>query len=77
MTDRSTLSMWTVFDHPTDYPRHFVARRSAITAGQVVITDEVMAFENLETLRANLEMRGLTKLMRHPDDDPKIMEVWL
>ncbi len=28
-----TLSLWTVYDHPSDYPCHFVARRFDIAGG--------------------------------------------
>ena len=71
------LSIWTVYDHPRDYPDSWVARRSAIsrTVG-VVITADMFTADTLDELRALLPP-GLYRLPRYPQDDPKIVEVWL
>lgn len=72
------LSMWTVYDHPSGYPDEFVARRFEVHRDGPKMTDSIMIAENIETLRYVLcfEM-GLTMLTRSPEDDPKIVEVWL
>lgn len=69
--------MWTVYDHPVDYPAHYVVRRSLVGAGMLTVDREPWAVtESLEAARHALPP-GLTRLTRDPDDDPKIVEVWL
>lgn len=70
---KSVLTIWTIYDHPTDYPNAWVARAHDVPGGP---TDRVEVADSLEALRAKLP-RGLTMLARHPDDDPVIREVWL
>lgn len=73
----SILSMWTVYDHPIDYPDYFVARRHEVTAKGSAPTPEIMLAKGLAELRGALIARGLTVLRRDPDDDARIVEVWL
>jgi hypothetical protein len=75
MTD--ALYIWTVYDHPTDFPNEYVARRSDVRGSRIDVTDNIISSTNLAIVRIALEARGLTKLMRDPHDDPKIIEVWL
>lgn len=75
--DEVALSMWVIYDHPTDYPEFFVARRHEVRAAGPVATDECFFTESLEYLRQTMVMRGLTVLARLKGDDPKIIEVWL
>lgn len=70
------LPMWTVYDHPTDYPNEFVARKSIVT-NVVYMTDELLRQDDLEELRKDLAGRGLICMQRSPEDDAKIVEVWL
>ena len=70
----NTLSLWTVYDHPTDYPDSYVARRFEVPGGP---TDDVLETETLEALRAEFERRGLVCLPRASGDDPRIIETWL
>jgi hypothetical protein len=73
-----TLSMWTVYDHPRDFPEHFVAREFRIHPGRAEATSNIIQSEDLEVIRTILltEM-GKMRLMRSPHDDPKIVETWL
>lgn len=67
---------WTIYDHPSDYPDCWVARRWVIQGGQVVPTDEVHTAATLRELRERVSPgRGL--IPRHQLDDPRIVEVWL
>jgi hypothetical protein len=70
------LGIWTVYDHPRDFPDCFVARRSLSSAGGIFMTDEVVTAATLEELRALLPP-GLYRIDRDPLDDPVIVEVWL
>lgn len=73
IVDHYTFSLWTVYDHPRDYPNQFVARRFDVDQP----TSDVFVADDLETLREILAAEGLTRLARDPDDDAKIVEVWL
>lgn len=69
----SGLSIWTVYDHPTDYPEFFVARRFE----DETPTSEVIVAPQIGLLRDYLAARGLYRIQRFEDDDAKIVEVWL
>jgi hypothetical protein len=72
-----TLSIWTVYDHPRDYPDSWVARRVDISRQRgVVMTSEMFLADSLEELRALLPP-GLARIARSPMDDPKIAETWI
>jgi len=73
----TTLQMWTVYDHPRDFPTEYVARMFEVDAAGARPTAMVLASISLDLLRDELAARGLTPLTRSPDDDPKIVEVWL
>jgi hypothetical protein len=70
------MVMWTIYDHPRDYPDAFVARKWLIGGGpEPGPTDEVMTAATLDELRRL--MFGLACIPRWPEDDPCIVEVWL
>jgi hypothetical protein len=71
------LAMWTIYDHPKDFPDHFVARKWLITAGEAVATAETMSEEDLETLRKYMIASGAYCLPRQPDDGPVVVESWI
>lgn len=72
------LRMWTVYDHPKDFPDYFVARLYEVDGSGVRATESVIQAKNLDTLREMLlcDMH-LTCLPRFANDDPAIVEVWL
>jgi hypothetical protein len=67
------LEIWTIYDHPRDFPNTFVARRFMYDRP----TDRVITAPNVETLRSWFRQRGLCRIPRDPLDDPKIVECWL
>ena len=71
-----TLSLWTIYDHPKDYPDHFVAQKWVIENGQKKWTDRILLHTSLEGLRAQLPI-GLYCLPRQEEDDPIIVETWV
>lgn len=71
------LHMWTVYDHPRDYPDVYVARHFKVYAGRVVATTEFYTSPHLFTLREMLAAKGLAVLARNVGDDPYIIETWL
>jgi hypothetical protein len=75
---REELSLWTVYDNPSDYPGKFVARLFTITKAGPKPTENIIICDTLEMIRTiMLTQMHLTLLTRFPDDDPKIVEVWL
>jgi len=72
VSDQNLLDIWTVYDHPGDYPEHYVTRRWELTAPK-----ECYLFETLEAVRAFLSQKGLSRLERCEQDDPKIIETWI
>jgi hypothetical protein len=74
--DRGALSMWTIYDHPSDYPESFVARLFEVRSGTVVATNDLV-IAPLGTLRRFFASAGLHCLTRNDGDDPKIVETWL
>lgn len=72
----AVVSMWIVYDHPSDCPEYFVARRWESSAEGSVGTPDTVMSRDLERLRDALPP-GLTRLERDIEDDPVILEVWL
>ncbi len=67
------LPIWTVYDHPTDFPDSYVAR----LFGTDKPTEWVVVRTDVEAIRDCMQRLGLVKLMRNESDDPKIMETWI
>ena len=78
MTAESIMTGWTIYDHPSDYPDVFIARKwIARRDGTVEATPSIVTSKDIMRLRAEMMQMGLVKMMRSPGDDPKIMEVWI
>jgi hypothetical protein len=71
------LSIWVIYDHPTDFPHNFVARRHVAYGPDAGPTADLMIAPDLGLIRKEMERRGLTRLHRFPEDDDKIVETWL
>jgi len=72
------LAMWTVYDHPKDYPNSFVARRWEVGTGtEPIPTDSIVISPDLKSLRGLLTEMGLTPLGRSVEDDAAIIETWI
>ncbi len=66
--------MWTVYDHPDDYPDHYVARKW-LCGKEPEPTDEILLDADLDALRKRIPP-FLYCMSRQEGDDPKIIEVW-
>lgn len=74
------LLMWTVYDHPLDYPNGYIARLWEVTADGGVPTGHTMQGAGdfgLHLIRRFMEQQGFACLARGDDDDPAILETWL
>jgi hypothetical protein len=71
------LSTWTIYDHPSDYPGAYIARRFEIVAGQALATENAIVSPSLDAIRECLRERGLVCLARDPSDHPNVVETWI
>ena len=72
------LPIYVIYDHPKDYPEHYVVRRQVIRGGQIIPdANPMLVTEDLEKIRQGMKRLGLTRLVRRTDDDPVIVETWL
>jgi hypothetical protein len=71
----TALEIWTVYDHPLDYPGYFVARKWFVGL-TLEPTDEILLDTDLNSLRKHMPP-WLYCMPAQKDDDPKIIEVWL
>lgn len=74
MTD--LLVIWAVYEHPTDWPDWYVARKHVIEAGHTYPSDHVVMARTLEGVRKMLPP-GLHRLPRAESDEPHIVESWI
>lgn len=66
------LPIWTIYDHPLDYPAEFVARLSFNDEK----TTSILRAATLDELRDKLPP-DLICMARAETDDPVIVECWL
>lgn len=71
------LRVWTIYDHPSDFPEFFVLRPHDVLPDGIVEYGEGYACPDIEPLREHLRAMGLTCFPRAPGDDPIIVESWL
>jgi hypothetical protein len=71
-----SLIMWTIYDHPKDFPNNFVARKFIVT-GEVLATTSFILSDTLECIRDVMLGKGFVCLTRNDEDDPAIIETWL
>ncbi len=67
-----SLKIFTIYDHPKDYPTKFVVR--LFIADQP--TEITFTADSLNQARLYIP-KGLVKFDRHHTDDPVIVESWL
>jgi hypothetical protein len=71
--------MFTVYERPRDYPDKFVVRRWWIgkdPGRPIPDPDWFYLADTLDEVRAHVP-RHCVRLERDPNDDPKIVEVWI
>jgi hypothetical protein len=73
------LSMWVVYQHPKDFPKHIVVRefRLLFPAGDVQPAMMAGLYDTVEDVMQDYDGRGLTWLPRYDEDDPVIAGVWV
>lgn len=73
---RGALSIWTVYNKPKDHPHGFMARRHEVAKGRHRSTMDTLKAD-LPEIRKVFRKAGLTRMIRSPEDEPHIVEVWL
>jgi hypothetical protein len=72
------LSMWTIYDHPLDYPDSFIAREWVMNEfASYYPTKNIILAPDLESIQQQLKELGKTQMDRHPKDDKCIIEIWI
>jgi hypothetical protein len=74
---RGVLNMWTVYDHPRDFPDSHVARRFECGGGTEPVPTRDVVKGELPAIREAFARCGLVCLTRNDGDEPQIVETWL
>ncbi len=75
---RNEFPMYTIYDHPADYPEHWVVRAWWVDRDYLEpFPGGVALAETLQGARDALPIPNLTRLPPMPGDDPTIVETWL
>jgi hypothetical protein len=73
----TALAIWTVYDHPSDYPDRYVARCFEVDADGPRSTGNILLSTSLDTIRTAMRDMGLIRMARWADDDANIIETWM
>lgn len=74
--DRGMLSIWTVYDHPADFPDTIIARRFEAGAGASGATKDFIT-GTVTQIRIAMLRCGLYRMPPAPTDDENIIETWM
>lgn len=70
------MKIVTIHDRPHDAPAGFAVRHWTVAAGAVLPGKLIHSLPTLDAAR-DLIPRGLVNIGRMPEDDAKIVEVWV
>lgn len=78
MNDR-VLTMFTVYDRPSDFPEHVVVRACWIVPGELDPRVATIAclYDTVEDVQGAMAWSGLYWLPRMVGDDPRILGTWM
>lgn len=71
------LRMFSIYDHPRDFPDCFVVRPWRVGGGHVEPEPIVCLCDRIFPLQQGLAALGLARILPEPGDDPAILETWL
>jgi len=72
------LFIWTAYDHPSDFPDYYVARKFSVNNNGP--TDEFCLANTFDELYERVQERSpyyLDFICRSPEDNPVIMGTWI
>jgi hypothetical protein len=70
------VEMWAIYDHPSDYPHGFIARKWVIESSLVRATQDIVVGPTLQFVRQRIPVVQV-RIPRFRADDPRIVEVWV
>lgn len=76
ITRQGKIGVVTVYKKPKDYPSKYVARVFYAEKGTVTATKHIKTATSLPGLRKKISS-NLARLEPNPNDDPKIVEVYM
>ena len=77
MVGNDAISLYVIYDHPSDYPDHYVVREWRVPpGGPVQVNQDCWLAGSLELAREFVP-GGHCNIGRQEEDDPKIAEVWI
>lgn len=74
------LSIYTIYDHPSDYPDQYVIKKWDVQKGNTEPVQDpryVYAGTDLEVCRDQMRNMGLVLMPREDSDDIVIIESWI
>lgn len=72
------LYIYVIFDHPSDYPDHYLIKRDNVATGDVVRDpDYLFLAKTLDECQNEMIRLQLCPLPLSPDDDPVIIQTWI
>jgi hypothetical protein len=74
---RGALTIWTIYDKPSDHPEGYIARRFEVSEGGRTLATRDTLTGKLDDIRQALWKAGLMKLSRKDGDEPQIVESWV
>lgn len=72
----TTLTVWTVYRRPHDYPDKWVLRGHDVSSQGTMARAEYFTADTLDGIRQYVPA-GLVRMARDPHDDPVIHETWI
>lgn len=75
-----SISIYTVYKNPIDYPGKYVVREFKIvqgTAGPLASREPLIVADSYEDIKKRMQRMQLVCVARHPEDEPQIMESWM
>lgn len=73
--EEGDLLVWTVYDHPKDFPDTYIVRPHSSSRAKPLAVH--FSHPDLELIRYILERAGLICMQRSEADDPTIVETWI
>lgn len=70
------MKIYTIYDHPSDYPDNFVTRCYTVLQSGLFQASTAVLSKSLEEARTKIPL-GFYMIPRHPTDDPVIVESWI
>ena len=74
--DPRVLTLWVIYESPSDYPGKIVVRRRHSTFRAVNIDLEAWVFDSITEARTAIP-EGLYNTGRYDMDDSAVVEVWI